>query len=317
MRKAQPAETGRWGQCLARHHRKGPGTRRAGSAANMVPGCHPAAQHPGTLVPSTLASGTVASSSPAAPWHTDIQHCSTPAPSTPAHWHPAPRHPGTVASSTPAPCHPGIQHSGTLASSTPAPWHPGTLARWHPASRCAPPPAGPELSPETGWEISIQKRWSTRMKEEGRQEQAVSLAAHGQWRSGPRLQGKPQPKPSRKRISRRQGRASRLAATLLLVRSILLAMSLAWRRCSGSSDIAALRESGIRLGRGFPTLTHAAEPLARLELAVTSEPRGRGLVLSPPSLPFLQEHPGSLCRRHAAPSPRAPPQFAGVTSKSV
>lgn len=178
------------------------------------------------------------------------------------------------------------------------------------APKWALPPAGPELGPETRQEISIQKRQGSRRMKEGKSRQQAwqcvgsgasalsSSECHSRSPLGSGSSGVEAAHPSLlPRFS--SGRDSRGEGN------------------SGSSNIAALQESGIRLGRGFPTLTHAAKPLARLELLVTNEPQGQGPVLSSPSLPFLREHPKSLRWHRAAPSLRAPPRFAGVTSKSV
>lgn len=111
MRKAQPVETGRWGQCSAWYHHRAPGTQGADGTADMALWCF-----------SILASSTVIPSIPApwycgirhpstlAPWHGGIQH-----PSNLAWWHSAPQHHGIQHPSTLTSWHPGIQHSGTLA----------------------------------------------------------------------------------------------------------------------------------------------------------------------------------------------------------
>lgn len=98
MRKAQPVETGRWGQCSAWYHHRAPGTQGANGTADMTLWCF-----------SILASSTVIPSIPA-PWYCGIQH-----PSNLAWWHSAPQHHGIQHPSTLTSWHPGIQHSGTLA----------------------------------------------------------------------------------------------------------------------------------------------------------------------------------------------------------
>lgn len=140
MRKAQPVETGRWGQCSAWYHHRAPGTQGANGTADMALWCF-----------SILASSTVIPSIPApwycgirhpstlAPWHGGIQH-----PSNLAWWHSAPQHHGILAPWHSAFWHPGslqpgIWHPGTVASSSSALWHPpschtDTLTPWHPVS---------------------------------------------------------------------------------------------------------------------------------------------------------------------------------------